>query len=103
MFSHSEIGKFNLDLARFYTAEIINMLEYIHDKGIAHRDLKPSNILLDENYHLKLVDFGTVKFEEKEEAVKERKKTICLEIDHSKETSQEEQDKQLQENLNIIA
>jgi len=52
-------------MAQFVAAEIINILEYIHSKGIAHRDLKPSNLLLDENYHIKLVDFGTAKIEER--------------------------------------
>jgi 3-phosphoinositide dependent protein kinase-1 len=63
------IVSFGNELAKFYIAEIINMLEYIHEKGMAHRDLKPSNLLLDENYHLKLVDFGTVKFEDKKKTI----------------------------------
>jgi 3-phosphoinositide dependent protein kinase-1 len=53
-----------IETAKFVAAEIINILEYMHSKGIAHRDLKPSNLMIDENYHLKLVDFGTAKFEE---------------------------------------
>ena len=49
-------------LAQHYAAEMVNMLEYLHSKGIAHRDLKPDNILLSDEYHLKLADFGTAKF-----------------------------------------
>jgi hypothetical protein len=43
------------ELAQHLTAEIVNMLEYLHSKGMAHRDLKPENILLSDDYHLKLV------------------------------------------------
>ena len=31
---------------------------YIHEAGYAHRDLKPENILIDEDNHLRLIDFG---------------------------------------------
>lgn len=33
-------------------------LHYLHSKGNAHRDLKPENIMLDENYNVKIIDFG---------------------------------------------
>ena len=33
-------------------------LNYLHCKGFSHRDLKPENILLDQNFNVKLVDFG---------------------------------------------
>ncbi|KAJ1968475.1 serine/threonine protein kinase [Dispira parvispora] len=49
------------DGARFYLAEIVTAVEYLHHKGVIHRDLKPENILLDENMHIKLTDFGTAK------------------------------------------
>jgi 3-phosphoinositide dependent protein kinase-1 len=49
------IGKLSIELVKFFAAEMINILEYMHGKGICHRDLKPSNLLFDENYHLKLV------------------------------------------------
>jgi serine/threonine protein kinase len=33
-------------------------IDYFHSKGIIHRDLKPENILLDENFNVKICDFG---------------------------------------------
>jgi serine/threonine protein kinase len=36
-------------------------MEYMHSKGIVHRDIKPENLLLCENMHLILADFGTAK------------------------------------------
>ena len=54
--------KFEEETARFYAAEIVLILEFLHDlKGIAYRDLKPENILIDAEGHLKLVDFGFAK------------------------------------------
>lgn len=45
-------------VAKFYLAEILLALQYIHESGYAYRDLKPENILLDEEGHCKVVDFG---------------------------------------------
>ncbi|TBU15177.1 serine/threonine kinase [Ordospora colligata] len=56
-------GRFNEKMARFYAAEIICALRYIHNKGILYRDLKPENILIASNGHIKLVDFGFAAYE----------------------------------------
>ena len=42
---------------RFYVAEILLALEYLHMLGIIYRDLKPENILVREDGHIMLTDF----------------------------------------------
>ena len=54
-----KFGKLNFRLAQYYAAEIISAISYMHKKGIYHRDLKPENIGIDEDMHLKIMDFGT--------------------------------------------
>ena len=53
--------RFDEKKARFYIAEIILALEYIHLKNVIYRDLKPENILIDQDGHIKLTDFGLSK------------------------------------------
>lgn len=37
---------------------MLSALEICHSSGIAHRDIKPENILLDNNFQLRMADFG---------------------------------------------
>nr|AML79617.1 putative LOV domain-containing protein [Neurachne munroi] len=48
---------FREESARFYAAEVVIGLEYLHCLGIIYRDLKPENILLQEDGHIVLTDF----------------------------------------------
>ena len=50
-----------LNTIQFYAAEIVNFLEYIQSKKIVHRDLKPENIMMNEKWHLQVIDFGTAR------------------------------------------
>ncbi|KAL8029640.1 hypothetical protein ABFX02_14G238300 [Erythranthe guttata] len=43
--------------ARFYAAEVLLALEYLHMLGVVYRDLKPENILVREDGHIMLSDF----------------------------------------------
>lgn len=54
-------GHFSEKIVRFYSAELILALEYLHKNNIIYRDLKPENMMLDRDGHLKLVDFGLAK------------------------------------------
>lgn len=45
-------------VVRFYTEELITTLEYVHTMGFVYRDLKPQNVLIAEDGHIKLTDFG---------------------------------------------
>ena len=56
-----EGGALSEDEAKCYTAMIILILTYLHERDIIHRDLKPENIMVADNGYLKLIDFGTAK------------------------------------------
>lgn len=54
-------GPLDAATARFYYANIVCALEFLHGHGIVHRDLKPANILIKSDGYISLVDFGLAK------------------------------------------
>lgn len=75
LFYHlSRLRRFSEDTARFYIAEVIMGIEYLHSKNIIYRDLKPENILLGLDGHIKLTDFGLSKVVEENNF---KTRTIC--------------------------
>ena len=53
--------KLESKLAKFYFAQIVMCLEYLHSKNMVYRDLKPENVLVQSNGYLKMADFGFIK------------------------------------------
>lgn len=58
---HLEANLFEEDEAKFYIAELVLAIEYLHKLNIIYRDLKPENILIYKDGHIKLADFGLAK------------------------------------------
>ena len=56
-----QLNLFEEEEAKFYIAELILAIEYLHKHDIIYRDLKPENILIDSEGHVKLADFGLAK------------------------------------------
>uniref|UniRef100_A0A674H3D9 Serine/threonine-protein kinase greatwall n=1 Tax=Taeniopygia guttata TaxID=59729 RepID=A0A674H3D9_TAEGU len=51
-------GYFDEEMAVKYISEAALALDYLHRHGIIHRDLKPDNMLISNQGHIKLTDFG---------------------------------------------
>ncbi|XP_032809466.2 calcium/calmodulin-dependent protein kinase kinase 1-like isoform X1 [Petromyzon marinus] len=49
---------FSEEQSRQYFRDILMGIEYLHHQGIVHRDVKPSNLLLGDDGHIKISDFG---------------------------------------------
>jgi len=54
----SYTGFFEESIARTYFQQLMSGVEFCHSEGVVHRDLKPENLLLDDQFTLKIADFG---------------------------------------------
>jgi len=60
-FHLNRLKQFTEKDAKFYFAEILLGLEYLHSKNVVYRDIKPENILIDIDGHIRIADFGLSK------------------------------------------
>ncbi|KAA0161154.1 hypothetical protein FNF31_03995 [Cafeteria roenbergensis] len=53
--------RFTEATTRFFAAQLVLALSYLHSKGVVYRDLKPENILVSADGYIKIADFGLSK------------------------------------------
>lgn len=72
MFKHLvRTNRFTENVSKFYCAQVVLAIEYLHSLDIIHRDLKPENTLISHDGYIKITDFGFAKY------VKTRTYTLC--------------------------
>ena len=51
-------GSLPRPIVQVYVQQLIKAISSMHQAGVCHRDLKLENLMLDDNYNLKIIDFG---------------------------------------------
>lgn len=81
LFKRAQEQRFTENEVKIMFSQIVDAVEYMHDKGIIHRDLKLENIMLVGNRYnpltLKIVDFGFACKRDSEEAA-----ILCYTLDY---------------------
>ena len=55
---HRQFKGINKEVIKLLFAQLVCFLEVMQKEGIMHRDMKPQNVMFDDNYNIKIIDFG---------------------------------------------
>ena len=77
----SKFKGLGIEAIKVIFAQLVNFMELMQQEGIMHRDLKPQNIMLDDNYNIKIIDFGDAR--KVDEVIEEDQDENPAEIDDS--------------------
>ncbi|XP_071855681.1 ribosomal protein S6 kinase like isoform X1 [Bombus fervidus] len=57
-----QCGSLPENIVRIYVAEVALAIDFLHNAGVVHRDIKATNVLLDDEGHAIIIDFGLAKW-----------------------------------------
>ena len=58
LFDYISLESFDDKICRFYFKQMLQTIHFSHSMGVTHRDLKPENIMLDDQFNIRIADFG---------------------------------------------
>jgi len=79
-----EARRIPVDEAVAIAKQIVDALEYAHDRGVVHRDLKPANIKITPEGVVKVLDFGLAKVLEEDPAPSSVTNSPTLTVGHTR-------------------
>ena len=76
-YMNRKVAPLDEETAKHVAAEVLLAIEHLHSLGVVYRDLKLENILIDDDGHTRLADFGLTKVLKQDDGTLRRTRTFC--------------------------